>query len=158
MSFNRHQQRSEILICFLLRRQVFLKISFLDTQRLAKASRFFLQHFKPRFRISRQQQRGEILICFRSIVKRFLKILSNHVLKNPSTQRTLQLAASFSAGPPFSTRLASRLRLALRFVISEAHDCSTGILAAARVHAAPTLRAALPRESCAARRGSGGDL
>jgi hypothetical protein len=68
----RQQQRSEILICFLLRRQVFLKISFLNTHRLA----FFTAKLIA-FAFSRQQQRGEILICFRSVVKCFFKILSN---------------------------------------------------------------------------------
>jgi hypothetical protein len=57
----------------LLRRQVFLKISFLNTQQLA----FFATHILFAFASSRQQQRGEILICFRSVVKHFLKILSN---------------------------------------------------------------------------------
>jgi len=66
-SFSRQQQRSEILICFLLRRQVFLKISFRNTQQLG-----FLHHRRfVRFRSLRQQQRGEILICFRSVVKYF---------------------------------------------------------------------------------------
>jgi len=66
--FSRQQQRSEILICFLLRRQVFLKISFRDTQQLGSLRNPTINSLS---RLVRQQQRGEILICFRSIVKYF---------------------------------------------------------------------------------------
>ena len=73
-SFCRHQHRSEILICFLLRRQVFLKISFRNTQQLGCSGIHFLYRLKLSHCVSRYQQRGEILICFRSVVKYFLKI------------------------------------------------------------------------------------
>jgi len=49
----RYQHRSEILICFLLRRQVFLKISFLNTLLIFISSRLgFLCRFQSiRFRV-----------------------------------------------------------------------------------------------------------
>ena len=72
ITFYRYQQRSEILICFLRRRQVFLKIYFRDTRPLV----FFATFDQFAFAICRQQQRGEILICFRKLVKHFLKISS----------------------------------------------------------------------------------
>jgi len=52
----------------LLHRQVFLKISFLNTQQLGFLCKPPINSLS---RFVRQQQRGEILICFRSVVKYF---------------------------------------------------------------------------------------
>jgi hypothetical protein len=106
----------------LLRRQVFLKISFLNTQQPA----FFTAKLIA-FAFSRQQQRGEILICFRSVVKCFLKILSNPSAPADSLKpasKAFQLHPSPSSPATVSGRSA---------VISEAHDCSTGFSADASV-------------------------
>jgi hypothetical protein len=118
-SFCRQQQRREILICFLLCRQLFLKISFLNICRLA-----FFAPTTCRFAICCQQQRGEILICFRSIVKYFRRI---SFLSAPGDffkpTRTFQPASLISNYLPLPACSA---------VISEAHDCSTGFLRRAR--------------------------
>jgi hypothetical protein len=89
----------------LLRRQVFSKISFLNTKQLA------LLALLPQNLSIRIQQRGEILTCFRSVVKQLLKI-SFDLFSSPNELQTRP--KPFDSSSPPTPAASSDLRIKLR--------------------------------------------
>jgi len=119
-SFSCQQQRSEILICFLRRRQVFLKISFLILSRLG----FLCSASSIRFRVllSAAKRRDFDLLSQRRQVlfKKYFEALDEPSTRHQSKNRSSTLA--FSNLPPLAVVPDKRC-----VVISEAHDYSTGL-------------------------------
>ena len=115
----RQQQRSEILICFLRRRQVFSKISFYILSNLLFFTTTKLLAFA--FCSSAAKRRDfDLLSQHRQV------LCENFFSELFSTQRTPPARPRpFSPAPPTPQHTAPSC-VALRFVISEAHDCSTG--------------------------------